>query len=154
MIARRDYFNSFFFWLDIISTISLIFDIGLITSQMGLGGGNPAGNTAALARAGRASRVGTKAGRVVRLVRLIRIVKLYKTAQVTQKKKNQEVDEYDTLEESKVSKRLSDLTTKRVIIIVLSLLLFIPLFDTGYYYNPPNSMDYMIKTIKLISEVW
>jgi hypothetical protein len=27
-IADRNYINSFFFWLDIISTISLIFDIG------------------------------------------------------------------------------------------------------------------------------
>lgn len=41
------------------------------------------------------------------------------------------------LKESKVSKRLSDLTTKRVIIIVLSLLLIMPLFNADYYNDPP-----------------
>jgi 3-dehydroquinate dehydratase len=61
VFVKPDYFLSFFFWLDVISTISLILDIQLISSEMGLnGGGGQATNTASLARAGRASRVGTK----------------------------------------------------------------------------------------------
>ncbi len=35
-IAKEDYFLTFFFWLDLISTISMIGDIGWITN----GGGN------------------------------------------------------------------------------------------------------------------
>lgn len=59
MFVKEDYLNSFFFWLDIVSTLSLVLDIQLISNQIGLGG-SQAANTASLARAGRASRVGTK----------------------------------------------------------------------------------------------
>ena len=86
-LAKPGYFLGFFFWLDVISTASLIFDIGWISNLIfGTGNGSGAAGAAKLARAGRASRVGTRAGRivrVVRLIRLIRIVKLYKAAQTT-----------------------------------------------------------------------
>jgi hypothetical protein len=86
--AKDDYWLGFYFWLDLISTISLITDIGWIMNAM-LGVSSSAGSAASaqqaakLARAGRGARIGTKAGRVarvIRLIRLIRIVKLYKTA--------------------------------------------------------------------------
>lgn len=81
VLSKEGYFLSFFFWLDVISTISLLLDINMFNEAVGLtGSAKQAKNTASLARAGRASRVGTKAGRVVRLVRLIRLVKLYKSA--------------------------------------------------------------------------
>jgi len=85
-IAKEDYFNSFYFWLDFISTISLITDIGWIWDQVIGTSDYSAGNAeqaSQLARAGRGARIGTRAGRitrVIRLVRLIRIVKLYKSA--------------------------------------------------------------------------
>lgn len=44
-------------------------------------------------------------------------------------------------EESRVSKALSDLTTKKVILLVLILLFLIPLFSTDYYVSPPTSMQ-------------
>ena len=37
VIVRKDYFNSFFFWLDIISTVSLILDINMFAGSVGLG---------------------------------------------------------------------------------------------------------------------
>jgi hypothetical protein len=87
----------------------------------------------------------------------------YTNKQQIKKKKKQEVqlrliisepeeDEYLDLKESKVSKRLSDLTTKRVIIIVLSLLLIMPLFSADYYSDPPVCLDYFIPAIKEASE--
>jgi len=51
-----------------------------------------------------------------------------------------------------VSKRLSDLTTKRVIIIVLSLLLIMPLFSADYYNDPPVCLDYFLPTLKEAAE--
>ncbi|CAD8192164.1 unnamed protein product [Paramecium octaurelia] len=169
VIVKEGYFLSFFFWLDSISTISLLLDINLFNQAVGLSGaGGQAKNTAGLARAGRASRVGTKAGRVVRLVRLIRLVKIYKSAnkedddkvqkliaQRRQKRKANTIEpqiqdradqgnpvqgeEVET-KESKVSKMLSDSTTKKVIIVVLALLFLIPLFSVDYYVSPPTSM--------------
>ena len=39
-IVKEDYFNGFFFWLDFISTISLIMDIGWLTDLMFSSGGS------------------------------------------------------------------------------------------------------------------
>jgi hypothetical protein len=39
-IAKEDYFLTFFFWLDLISTVSMIGDIGWITSGGSGGKGN------------------------------------------------------------------------------------------------------------------
>ena len=77
----RPYFAcppSFFFYLDLVSTLSLVPDIGWIWEFIA-GGGTDLSDV----RAGRAARAGTRAGRIVRiirLIRLIRIVKLYKSA--------------------------------------------------------------------------
>jgi len=46
--------------------------------------------------------------------------------------------------ESRVGKRLSDLTTKRVIFLVLAMLLILPLFDAEFYVDPVRSWDYGI----------
>ena len=84
-IAREGYFLGFYFWLDLIATLSLLLDIGWfwnlltgqtqdITSSRSLKGSSTAKKSAS---------IGTKAGRiarVIRLIRLIRIVKLYKNA--------------------------------------------------------------------------
>ena len=85
-IGKDGYWLSFFFWLDLIATFSLITDIDpLVEAISGDSGGEGtnAGDTATLARASRGARIGTRAGRmtrVIRLIRLIRIVKLYKSA--------------------------------------------------------------------------
>jgi hypothetical protein len=61
IIVKDDYLWSFFFFLDLISTISLILDISIVTNVLFYGGGaSSVTNTASLARAGRAGRVGSK----------------------------------------------------------------------------------------------
>jgi hypothetical protein len=93
-ISKEDYFLSFYFWLDLVATLSLIFDIGWFWDAI-LGTGGSAGNGAAAtkaAKAGRGARVGTRASRIariVRLIRLIRIVKLYKSANAALQKETQ-----------------------------------------------------------------
>lgn len=90
--AKPDYFNSFFFWLDIVATLSILTDIEPVWLAL-TGGDSP--NVAEPATDGlkdirgmRGAKVGARAGRVarvIRLIRLIRIAKLYKN-------KNQSVD--------------------------------------------------------------
>ena len=98
-IGKEGYLNSFFYWLDLVSTLSLVTDIPFVWNQI-IGDSPDVGaelndkdtkknnsnnkkqDGASLARASRGARIGTKAGRiarVVRLIRLIRIVKLYKS---------------------------------------------------------------------------
>ena len=88
--AREEYFLSFFFWLDLVSTLSMIPDIGWLWNLIiGQGNGASAGNTVQLAKTSRAGRV-TRVIRIVRLIRLIRIVKLYKQAKLAQKKQEED----------------------------------------------------------------
>lgn len=80
--AVGGYMNSFFFWLDLVSTISMVPDCGWIWEEIvpvsSDGGGGEEGQTATdLAKTSRAGRI-TRVIRIIRLIRLIRIVKLYK----------------------------------------------------------------------------
>ena len=84
-VAKDDYFLGFYFWLDLISTVTLVFDIGWFWNLI-LGGTTNITNAlqaSNVAKKGKGASIGTKAsriGRIVRLIRLIRIVKLYKSA--------------------------------------------------------------------------
>jgi len=180
-IAKDEYFNSFFFWLDLISTLSLVTDIkpvldfitGASTEDESEGGElGQAEDAASLARASRGARIGTRAGRmtrVIRLIRLIRVVKLYKSANqaiAREEKKNEknivinphelvhhsntqnedidyrELLAQDQVKESKVGKKLSDKTTKRVIVMVLVMLFSVPIFTVTEYVDTPTSFMY------------
>jgi hypothetical protein len=86
-LATVDYWLGFYFWLDLVATLSLVTDIAWIwdpimgTQDVDASNAESAGN---VARAGRSARIGTRASRVariIRLIRLIRVVKLYKNAQ-------------------------------------------------------------------------
>ena len=82
--SKPDYFLSFFFWLDVVSTLTMIFDVGWVANQIFPSGKAGGLTNAALVRAARASRIGAKAGRIVRIlriIRLIRILKIYKVAE-------------------------------------------------------------------------
>ena len=169
-IAQKDYFLGFYFWLDTVSTLSLLTDIGWLMDAI-LGGGSVsaanASSASSLARAGRAARIGTRAGRIVRLIRLIRIIKLYKNARNAmdkQKEKKGEDEEISAeelaqiqkknepnmnMQESKVGQKLSDLTTRKVIVIVLIMMFSVPLFSLDTYQDDPNSYNYGLEMIAL-----
>ena len=81
-VAKEDYLWGFYFWLDLLSTLSLIMDFEPVMEAL-QGNTDSSSKVGSLARASRGARIGTKAGRitrVIRLIRLIRIVKLYKNA--------------------------------------------------------------------------
>ena len=79
-LSQESYFNSFYFWLDVISTVSLITDItwiwDQITGQTEDYEANDADQAGQLARAGRGARLGTRAGRIARVIRLIRLIRI------------------------------------------------------------------------------
>ena len=86
--AKPDYMFTFFFYLDIVSTISMIPDCGWIWDAIVGDDGEDADSATGLAKTSRAGRV-TRVIRVLRLIRLIRIVKLYKQKQLADKKANE-----------------------------------------------------------------
>jgi hypothetical protein len=64
-IGTKAYLGSFFFWLDVLATISMILDIPRVNEVILQSAGNSDSlDSTALARATRMSRVGTKAGRI------------------------------------------------------------------------------------------
>eukprot|EP00927_Polykrikos_kofoidii_P036304 TRINITY_DN30633_c0_g1_i2.p1 TRINITY_DN30633_c0_g1~~TRINITY_DN30633_c0_g1_i2.p1 ORF type:complete len:799 (+),score=97.09 TRINITY_DN30633_c0_g1_i2:517-2913(+) len=88
------------------------------------------------------SRAGTRAGRIVRLIRLVRllrVVKLYKKTEPGLSHPGYDWEdslddsEDHVLKESAVSKKLSDLTTRKVILMVLCILICMPFFQAEMY---------------------
>ncbi len=129
--------GSFYFWLDLMATISMVFEIPWLNSYSFDG---VDGNLES-ARAGKASRAGAKAARilrVVRMIRLVRLVKLYKYFSEKQQKKegsgsivpDDVGNELDNMPpESHVGAEMSDRTTKKVIVGILIMLMVIPLLQ-------------------------
>lgn len=118
----RGYLFSFFFTLDFVATLSLLPEITWLWGPI-IGDDDDSGSTnLSAARAGRVSRAGSKAGRIIRMVRLVRLVKLYMLAR---RKRNLD---HATVQQSKVGSKLSDLTTRRVIVVVLVMLIVVPIF--------------------------
>lgn len=142
-IGKEDYYLSFFFMLDVISTATLILDLSYVADI--LAGGESDDDSMSNLRGGRTARVGAKAGRVVRVLRLVRILKLYKAYYDSKKAREAKLkahnpgdeDDWDDMEvnekpdlnahnESRVGKKLSEMTIRRVIILVLTMLLVFP----------------------------
>ena len=84
--TKPGYWMSFFFWLDILATFSMLFDIGWIMDNVN--NASQANSAGSLAKSSRAARV-TRIVRLVRLIRLVRIVKLYKQAKLAQQKRDE-----------------------------------------------------------------
>ena len=75
-LAKRGYFLGFYFWLDAIATLSLLFDIPAIMALLApVGAGQTSGQGGTLTRAGRSANAGSKMGRILRLVRVIRVLR-------------------------------------------------------------------------------
>lgn len=142
----NDFKFSFFWWLDIIATLSLIPDIGWVIEILSiLMAITPSSQSLdAVPGVGYTSSGSNKFIKVIkslRLIRLIRIIKLYKYAV----KSNAEAEEAKLKEQQKLSANasqamlnrelepsrlgnaLSDTTTRRVIIGVLGMLMILPL---------------------------
>jgi len=139
------YLFGFYFWLDLLSVISLFPDIAWIAEPAGLefltsSSGSNFGSIA-------------KLGRVTRMVRLVRLVKLYKAGAKRLDAKNRELELIELVmkgvmspeefqneqvkgsdpneKKSKIGAELSDTTTRRVIAIVLLMLCIIPLLSVS-----------------------
>ena len=142
----KGYLFTFFWYLDIISIVSMWFDISWIANPMGMGNiaNQVGGQNANL----------TKAGRVARLVRLVRLVRLYKIAMDKRQKMKEDREIRKLIErgdvtyedvqkqrmlnqkrESKLGEKLSSIITQKVIILVLVMVIIIPLLQ-------PNTDNY------------
>jgi hypothetical protein len=165
-ICSIDKYNwSFYFWLDLLSILAMFLDVdwiykGLIYGISGVDDSKSSVNKnaktlSAIFRAGKAAKIGSRAIRVLRIVRLLRLNNLYKNSEKfiekkREKKLNEKGGENKNINqsESNVGKQLSELTTSRVIVLVLTMMIGILLFNTSFYIESRSSMDLGIKIFK------
>jgi len=148
MGTHSNYGFTFFFWLDLVGTASILIDIPWI--MLGFGLNNNIFLVVKGGRMGRAAR-GANSIRFVKLIKMVRMVKLFRIVQLFRKKKGDEgettpasvqITENELgvkLKPTKMGKFLADRVTQKVILGVLIAFLILPLFDVG-------SMDYGDKT--------
>lgn len=142
-LVQKDYIFSFFFWLDLISTISLLQDIDFIFDDIveAFNTDNPESSnnskdaTQSIAKAASAGRV-TRILRIVRIIRLIRIVKLYKTATQTRhamaKKKKEKLNKLEKIKnQNNVSNNVSNVINNASNNAIIN--------NKNYFLNPINN---------------
>eukprot|EP00892_Ulva_mutabilis_P002380 jgi/Ulvmu1/12142/UM085_0006.1 len=149
--GSRDYLGSFFFWLDLLATTSMILDIPAVEDAIfdAISGDSDALESAALTRATRTSRMGTRAGRIasaMRVVRLFRLMKLFKHVEGHGDSRNGAVRPSrlsivsPPVQQSRVGQKLSELTTRRVVLGVLAMVFVLPYWEVanGVYGESPT----------------
>lgn len=122
LLSEKNYFLSFYFFLDLITVVFLIFDINFIANEVFYSTQN----------FNLASKLILELGKIVRLIRLIRIFKLLKTLEQQNFKKSKKVGSSNSKQkkkESKITKKLKSLNIKRLIVLILIMLIVVPLFD-------------------------
>ena len=129
------YAGSFFWLLDVVGTLSMIPDMLQIVDGMGNSGFQTDLDVAKAGKAGRIARSAgslriTKYARIFRIVRLVRVVRLLR---IISKSNPGGVNDNDIIDDenqqqrpSKIGKLLSELISKRVIILVILLISILP----------------------------
>eukprot|EP01135_Chromosphaera_perkinsii_P000284 Nk52_evm53s62 gene=Nk52_evmTU53s62 len=115
---RRRYLFQLFCWLDMLAIISLIPDVA------GFFGDDSITNSLSsfsVARAGRAARASTRIGRLIRVIRLLMIMRAGNAH--PEEEDEVDADDDDILQPTRVGTRLKALTTNKVVIGVLLMLL-------------------------------
>ena len=140
VIGKDDYFMGFFFWLDIISTASLVLDLTFVFDWIS----ETSEDDVSELSGAQTARIGARLVRIVRVIRLIRIFKLFKTIQYSLNQRKQQRraspgDDDDWLDvdledrhndkESRVGRKLSELTTRKVITSLSNYLVICPFKD-------------------------
>jgi cAMP-specific phosphodiesterase 4 len=118
-VVQPAYFLSFFFWMDLVGTISIILDIGWISGSFFKSGSS---NQASILRATRAAKLGARYGRLMRILKLIKFMRLLPCF----KEDEEEKPEPTLTAVRKVSKQLNDVLSQRVAGLVMLLVIVMP----------------------------
>eukprot|EP00929_Paragymnodinium_shiwhaense_P117912 TRINITY_DN8939_c0_g8_i1.p1 TRINITY_DN8939_c0_g8~~TRINITY_DN8939_c0_g8_i1.p1 ORF type:complete len:930 (-),score=262.85 TRINITY_DN8939_c0_g8_i1:239-3028(-) len=142
-----EYFLGFFFWMDILGTVSLIFDIdymlGPSASEPQKLDDSDAKRNFMLLRAARAAKVGARAGRLSRIVRLLRFLPFLKSRSM--------VDKQNVGIASVISGQLANVLATRVACLTIILFMVIPLFDLPTF--PQNDHSLQAWTERLAAQL-
>jgi len=143
VLSTEKYFLGFFFYMDVIGTLSIILDLTWITSD--ISSSYPGSSN--VARAARVARLAARAGRLVKLLRILRVFMQYvrrkeRDARGKPQKAGNNV--------STLSNRVAIKLAKRVAMVVMIQILLLPLLQ--YYaidHAPEVLLEVYVDLIKL-----
>jgi len=141
-IGKIGYFPNFYFWLDLISTLSLIPDSGVIDLDDLFPDAEAGATTGTDAiKAGRASKA-ARATRVIRLVRLVRMVRIVKLYKMHAGDEEEVVNDKVEIEPTKVGKKLNEMTTRKLILMILTTIIVLPLLGPDFWEVKNGETDF------------
>lgn len=127
-LAMEFYPNSFFFWMDLIGALSLIFDIsfflGVDAMQYESHGRTGTDDQAVLARASRVAKQASRAGRMSRMLKMLRFLPFLSSSTE---------DETEKKAARAISEKLTVNLSTRVAFLTIILVVVLPLFGMFVY---------------------
>lgn len=134
-LTIESYLGSFFFWMDIIGTASIVFDISVflgrdVTQRERSGEHSVGSDNAVFARASRAAKQAARAGRMSRLLKLLRFLPFL-----------QNKDQSAQQVANAVSNKLTVMLATRVAFLSVCIVILIPLASTFMYPEAEDSMS-------------
>lgn len=134
-VTDAPYLLSFFWLMDIVGTVSMVFDLSYMYGQDATREQVADGDSASrfmLLRAARAARVGARAGRLSRVLRFLRFLPFLAGG-------NKQRESVGMA--SAISKNLSNLLATRVAALTILLVMVIPLFELGTFPQYDHSLQ-------------
>lgn len=126
LFHKKNYFLSFYFFIDLISTLLIVFDLTFVYYPLFYQ--NEDTNDYAIS---------IRLFKILRILRLVRIVKL--TTKLKKELKIQLEPKKKELSELHITKILKESNSQKLIVLILIVLIVIPFFETSFYVNKNNS---------------
>jgi len=150
--AKPGFIFSFFWWLDLVATLSLIADIPWFVDPISdaLTNAEEQEDTSAAGDTATATRAGTRAGRIIRIVRVVRVIRLVRVVRLLKHLLHyremrakaeeghgpvQHVKKANADESSQTGRILSEQITKQTVIGVLVFILVFPFINVNEVYS-------------------
>ena len=131
MIVSTKYFNSYYFWLDLLSALSMLLDVRIVDRKTEYVYGLQSSSFSLLF---------FRVTRLLRIVRLVRITRIYKGINAARQRKKIDANRLSsTRHQSKVGQKIAEKSTKIVTITCFILLLCLPYFDAELYFTDIHS---------------
>lgn len=136
--CEASYFLGFFFWMDLVGTLSMIFDIsymlGIDASAPVRVGDATAGENFILVRAARAAKLGARAGRLSRVLKILRFLPLITMGESAKQMTRVKMAKV-------ISSQLTNVLSTRVALQAITLVVILPLFSIFQYPEVDDSMS-------------
>ncbi|KAL4447395.1 hypothetical protein ABPG75_004614 [Micractinium tetrahymenae] len=148
-LANPRYARSFYFWVDVVATASILLDIPAVVDPIISSANDGNGDVqqrSGMENAAQITGASTRAARLAQVTKWMRLWQIIKLFAIYCKNRRHIIDrrtfiesELEASSQSRVGEKLTELTIRKVIIMVLLVMFAMPVFDVsvGYYGGAP-----------------